>query len=243
MLFYLPFAIFCLVCTSIQRSILIFFMYSSVSLVLLSMYSIYSSSFPVVSISSSTSSWKDDLWSYGLSLLLVSLSVAHFFLPLLAFLSPPQFRPLLPFCFFDLYFLFVLYNEAKHLPLSGPDHSFQVFVVMSTFERSKKNLLTKRERKRKKKTIDKEWENKNGWQRVREREKKKPTDKLERRKNPTDKEINTYTTDRKRTKTHRQREKKPCWQKGKERKHTDKERTKNHGRKRDKKRWQIEKKT
>ena len=50
---------FSLLCVSTQKSIFIFFMYSSASLVLLLMYSIHSSSFSVVSIASSMSSWKD----------------------------------------------------------------------------------------------------------------------------------------------------------------------------------------
>ena len=57
---------FILLCVSIQKGIFIFFIYSSASLVLLLMYSIHSSSFPVMSISSSLSSWTDTSLSWSL---------------------------------------------------------------------------------------------------------------------------------------------------------------------------------
>ena len=74
---------FSLLCVSIRHGIFIFFMCSSASLVLLLMSSIHSSSFSVLSIASSMSSWKDTSLSWSLLEFWfepssVSLSVAHF---------------------------------------------------------------------------------------------------------------------------------------------------------------------
>ena len=108
---------FSLLCVSIQQGIFAFFMYSFASLILLLMYCVHSSSFSVVSISSSLSSWKDTSLSWSLLelwpvLSSVSWSVAHFFSSSSCFFVSSSVSSAASFWFFWFVFSLCLYDET-----------------------------------------------------------------------------------------------------------------------------------